>query len=120
LEEECSLLLAGSWPAHHPKLKVGDTAPNSKVITLLEEQPDEQTRMTTTPEETTTLHSLLDKDPHPAVLVFGSITCPSFRSLLLKEIVEIIQEQKGAVRLLVVYLLGRSPSQGWRLAFASS
>ena len=40
------------------------------------------------------------------------MTCPSFRSLFLKEIVDIVQEQKGAVRLVVVYLAEAYPKDG--------
>jgi hypothetical protein len=51
----------------------------------------------------------------PVVVVFGSITCPPFRSMFLKEIDEIVEEQKGKVKLVVVYLAEAHPKDGWHL-----
>ena len=99
-----------------PKLKVGDIAPNSKIVTLVEDEKKkktvEQQQVTMKYKATSNLHSILQKDSRPTVLVFGSITCPSFRSLFLKEIVDVISEQKGAVRLVVVYLAEAYPKDG--------
>jgi hypothetical protein len=89
------------WHPHKPKVSVGDMAPDTKLVTL--QACD------------TTMLTLLEKDERPVVLVFGSITCPPFRSMFLKEICEIVEEHKGAVRLVVVYLAEAHPKDGWHL-----
>ena len=92
---------------HVCKLKVGDAAPNSKVVKLDGTE--------------TTLHEILDGSGGskikntPTVLVFGSMTCPSFRSMYVEEFCEMIAEHKGAVRLVFVYLAEAHPQDGWQV-----
>ena len=90
---------------HVCKLRVGDDAPNSKVVTMDGTE--------------TTLHEILsgssNKKKIPTVVVFGSLTCPSFRSMYLKEFCEIVAEHKGAVRLVVIYLAEAHPQDGWQV-----
>jgi hypothetical protein len=86
---------------HKSKLSVGDVAPDSQLVTLQGYD--------------TTMSSILEQDERPVVLVFGSITCPPFRSLFLKEICEIVEEHKGALRLVLVYLAEAHPKDGWHL-----
>lgn len=89
------------WRSHNCKLNVRDAAPDSKVVTLAGEG--------------STLGKILQKDSRPVVVVFGSITCPSFRNMFLKEICDIVEEQKRKVRLLVCYLAEAHPKDGWHL-----
>jgi hypothetical protein len=88
---------------HKSKVSVGYVAPDTQLVTLQGYE--------------TTMHSILEKEEEqrPVVLVFGSITCPPFRSMFLKEICEIVEEHKGAVRLVVVYLAEAHPKDGWHL-----
>jgi hypothetical protein len=89
------------WKTHSCKISLGDAAPDSKVVKLDGSE--------------TSLYPLLEADKRPVVLVFGSITCPPFRSMFLKEICDIVGEQKEKVRLLVVYLAEAHPKDGWHL-----
>jgi hypothetical protein len=108
------------WKAHKCKISVGDLAPDSNVVTLegyetnlhsilypqerkeKKEDDGEEDGTATTP-------------TRPVVLLFGSITCPPFRSMFLKEICDSIRDLKGKVRLLVVYLAEAHPKDGWHL-----
>ena len=76
------------WKSHNCKLSIGDVAPDSKVATLEGDK--------------TTLCSIFENDPRPGILVFGSITCPSFCSMFLKEICDFVEEQKHKVKLCVL------------------
>jgi hypothetical protein len=95
---------AAPWRDHTCKVKVGDPAPDSKVV-----------KMDGT--ETTLLSFLAEdgKDDKPTVLVFGSVSCPPFRMMFLKEFCEIVAEHKGAIRLVLVYLAEAHPFDGWKI-----
>jgi hypothetical protein len=85
---------------HKCKVSVGDAAPDTKLVNL--DGSD------------TSVRKVVEGNK-PVVMVFGSITCPPFRSMFLKEIDEIVGEQKGKVKLVVVYLAEAHPKDGWHL-----
>ena len=88
------------WKHHICKVKLGDDAPNSNIVLL--------------DGSASTMHEVVEGNK-PVVLLFGSITCPSMRNQFLEEVCQIVDEFKGAVRLVFVYLAEAHPKDGWHL-----
>ena len=80
------------------KLKVGDPAPDGKVFDMAGA-------------ETTLLGHVGDE---PAILCFGSVTCPPFRLTFLKQVAKLAAEF-GKVKLVIVYIGEAHPKDGWKI-----
>ena len=91
-----------SWnPNIESGAKVGDAAPDGKAVNL--------------DGTATSLYESISNSAAPVILCFGSVTCPPFRMMFAKQVMDIAEAFKDRVRLQFIYIKEAHPTDEWAI-----